>query len=179
MYPIDALDIAILGELESDARQPVSTLARRLDSPVSTIRDRIQRLQRADIILGYTVRIDYERLGFPIKAVIRTTRDQSVPIKDFVTEAIKLPEIASVQLLTGDTDEHITIYVRSVRHLRDFLYRQIMQLPGVLRTSTIIILSEIEPPYLLRALSGPDNTYDDLDAMDFEGIRSWESAGSS
>jgi hypothetical protein len=54
-----------------------------------------------------------------------------------------------------------------------------MQLPGVLRTSTIIILSEIEPPYLLRALSGPDNTYDDLDAMDFEGIRSWESAGSS
>lgn len=168
MYPLDELDIAVLEELEKNARQTVATLARRVNSPISTVRDRMQRMQRAGVIRRYTVLLDYEQLGFPIKAVVHTSRDQSVPIRTFISEAIKLPEIASVQLLTGETDELITIYVRNVRHLRDFLYRRFMQLPGVIRTNTVIILSEISPPFLRRAVSSPLVPSAQLGELDFE-----------
>jgi DNA-binding Lrp family transcriptional regulator len=168
MHPLDDLDIAILAELEKNGRAPLSELARQLDSPASTIRARIQRLEQERVIRGYTVLVDHEKLGYPIKAVVHTTRDQRTPLRSFVSEAIKCPEIAKVQLLTGDTDELITIYVRSVHHLREFLYRGVMQLPGVTRTNTVIILSEIDPPYLERALNAPELTADDLDEFDFE-----------
>jgi len=168
MYPFDELDISVLEELEKNARQSVATLAMRINSPNSTVRDRIKRMQRAGVIRGYTVLLDHEQLGFPIKAVVRTSRDQSVPIRTFISEAIKLPEIASVQLLTGETDELITIYVRNVRHLRDFLYGRIMKLPGVLRTNTVIVLSEIDPPFLRLALSDPPIPAVHFDEFDFE-----------
>jgi len=46
MHPFDELDLAILSELESNARIMITELARRLSSPPSTIRDRIQRLNQ-------------------------------------------------------------------------------------------------------------------------------------
>lgn len=152
MAQLDRLDAAILHELEKDARQPVTALAKCLNSPVSTIRDRIQRLEKAGVIRGYTIVVDQERLGFPIKAIVYVTRDQQVPLQAFVEQITSFPEVASVQLLTGDTDELITIHVRSVDHLRDFLYERIPQVTGVLRTNTVIVLTEITPLHLERTL---------------------------
>lgn len=152
MCPLDPLDTAILGELERDARQPVTALARQLNSPVSTIRDRIQRLEQAGIIRGYTVVVDHEKLGFPIKAIVHLTRDQQVPAQDFVKQLTRFPEVAQVQLLTGDTDELITIYVQSVDHLREFLYERLGLMTGVLRTNTVMVLSEATPHHLEHAL---------------------------
>jgi DNA-binding Lrp family transcriptional regulator len=153
MTQLDRLDAAILGALEKDARQPVTALARRLNSPVSTIRDRIQRLEQAGVIRGYTVVVDQEKLGFPVKAIIRVTRDQQVPVEAIVEQVSSFPEVACIQLLTGETDELLTIYVRSVEHLRDFLYEQIPKIPGLQRTNTVIVLVEIALPHLERALA--------------------------
>ena len=71
---------AILAELEQDARIPISELARRLDSPNSTIRDRIRALEENGVILGYTAIIDPEKLGLGVKAIIQASRAQSVSL---------------------------------------------------------------------------------------------------
>lgn len=142
MQPYDELDLSILGILEEDGRIPVSKLAKRLGRSVSTIRDRIQKLEEGKAILGYTALIDPAKLGFGIKVVVQVIRDQSIPIETIFSALDSMPEIVNVQLLTGDIDELVTIYVRSVDHLRDFLYDSIMQLPGVSRTNSAIILSE-------------------------------------
>ena len=142
MHPIDDLDLAILAELESNARITVSELARCLDSPSSTIRDRMRRLEEGGVIQAYTTIIDPARLGLGIKAIVHVTRDHSISLETLVSEASKLPEVTNVQLLTGDTDELITIYARDVEHLKDIIYNKFGTLPGLIRMSTAIVLDE-------------------------------------
>ena len=142
MRPLDDLDLAILTELENNAKVTVSELARRLHSANSTIRDRIRRLEDDGVIRAYTVAIDPKKLGLQIKAVVQVTRDHSISLETLVSEAAKLPEISHVQLLTGDTDELITIYARDVEHLKDIIYNKFESLPGLIRMSTTIVLDE-------------------------------------
>ncbi len=58
---LDSYDRAILKELDSDARQPLSTLSRKVHLSRDAIRNRINRLLKARIIRGF--RPDYALEG--------------------------------------------------------------------------------------------------------------------
>lgn len=142
MRPLDDLDLAILAELESDARIAVSELARRLGSPNSTIRDRIRALEEDKVIRGYTAIIDPEKLGLGIKAIIQVTRNQSVSLEQILSEPMNLSEITDVQVVTGEIDELVTVYVHDVDHLKEIIWDRFGQFPGVTKWSTAIVLDE-------------------------------------
>ncbi len=160
MRSLDDLALAILAELERNARITISELAKRLESPSSTIRSRIQKMEDDGVISGYTTIIDPEKIGLGIKAVVQVTREHSVPLETLISEVAKLPEITNVQLLTGDTDELITIYARDVDHLKNVMYNKLGALPGLIRMSTAIVLDERRFP-LTNRLQGnqePENS---------------------
>ncbi len=150
MRSLDELDFAILAELESNARITVSELARRLGSPNSTIRDRIQRLEEDEVIGGYTAIINPRKLGLGIKAVIKITRAKNVSLENSLYAPAKLLEVTNVQALTGDTDELITVYARDVDDLKDIIYNKVGVLPGLTWLSTGIVLDEISSPLTRR-----------------------------
>jgi len=150
MPTLDDLDLLILAELEQDARIPISELARRLDSPNSTIRDRIRALEENGVILGYKAIIDPEKLGLGVKAIIQASRAQSVSLEDFFREAVKLPEITGVQLVTGETDEFITVYASGVEQLKEIIFDKVGSLPGLTRSNTTIVLEETTFPLTRR-----------------------------
>ncbi len=157
MRPLDELDLAILAELENNARIMVTELARRLDSPTSTIRDRIQRLEEDGVISGYTAIINPEKLGLGIKAVIKAKRAENISLENSLFEPSRLLAVTKVQALTGDTDELITVYARDVEDLKDLIYNRIGSLPGLSWLSTGIVLDEISSPLTRRFLSETNN----------------------
>jgi Lrp/AsnC family leucine-responsive transcriptional regulator len=143
---LDDLDLAILAALEENARLSVSELARRLGAPGSTIRDRISRLEEEGVILGYTTRIDAAKLGLGIKAILQVARDERFSLEDFHRETAELPAVTTVQLVTGETDELITVHAGDVEHLKEIIYNVIGALPGVTRSNTAIVLEEARLP---------------------------------
>jgi len=142
MPQLDDLDLAILAALEENARISVSELARRLNAPGSTIRDRIQRLEAEQVILGYTTRLNAAKLGLGIKAILQVARDERFSLDEFHRESAELPAATNVQLVTGQTDELITVYATDVEHLKEIIYNVVGALPGVTRSNTAIVLEE-------------------------------------
>jgi Lrp/AsnC family leucine-responsive transcriptional regulator len=153
MSALDDLDLAILAELEDNARITVSELARRLEAPSSTIRDRMRGLEEDGVILGYTALVNPAKLGLGIKAIIQVTRDQRFSLEDFHHEPAEFPEIIDVQLVTGETDELITVYADDVEHLKEIIYRKVGSLPGLTRSNTAIVLEETRFPLTRRFVS--------------------------
>ena len=153
MPNLDDLDLAILAALEDNARVSVSELARRLGAPGSTIRDRIRGLEKEGVILGYTTRINAAKLGLGIKAIIQVTRDARFSLDDFHREPAELPSITNVQLVTGQTDELITVYAADVEHLKEIIYNVVGALPGVTRSNTAIVLEETQLPLTRRLVT--------------------------
>ena len=106
---IDDVDRAILHALQEDARSMSSgDIAERTGTSGSTVRKRIQRLERDGIIKGYSADIDYQQSGYPLRMLLFCT----APISergDRIPEVLAIDGVVSVQeLVTGDQNLLVT-----------------------------------------------------------------------
>jgi len=60
----------ILNLLRKNARMSYKEIAESIGKPESTIRDRIQRMEKIGLIQGYTVILDKKQLGFECSALV-------------------------------------------------------------------------------------------------------------
>ncbi len=68
---IDKLDYKILEILANDARIPIAKLARKVNSTIEIVRSRIKKMKEKEIILGYRIAVDFNKLGLEFfKAII-------------------------------------------------------------------------------------------------------------
>ena len=99
---MDAMDWALLTELQADARLSYSELSRRVHLSAPAVTERVRRLEESGIIAGYHARVDPSLAGRHVVAMIRMScygplcllRDESV---------LAWPEILEVDRVTGDT----------------------------------------------------------------------------
>ena len=67
---MDTLDTELVALLRDDARLPVSTLARKLRVARATVQNRIARLERDGVIVGYTLRLRPGDQAHRIRAIM-------------------------------------------------------------------------------------------------------------
>ncbi len=109
MESIDDIDRAILHALQADARNVSSgDIAERTGTSSSTVRKRIQRLEEAGIVKGYSAEVDYGRSGYPLRMLLYCTA--SIPERGTLVPAIlDIPGVVSVQeLVTGEQNLLVT-----------------------------------------------------------------------
>ena len=70
MNNIDDTDRELLAMLRQDARMPVATLATRLQVARGTVQNRMKRLERDGVIVGYTVRVKPQAEAHRIRALM-------------------------------------------------------------------------------------------------------------
>ena len=106
---IDDVDRAILYALQTDARNTSSSdIAEQTGTSDSTVRKRIQRLEDAGVIKGYSADIDYGESGYPLRMLLFCTA--SIPERgDLVPEILAIDGVVSVQeLVTGEQNLLVT-----------------------------------------------------------------------
>ena len=65
---LDRTDHEILALLEENARRTMGDIAERVALSTSAVKRRIDRLEGAGVITGYTVVLDHAKVGRPIQA---------------------------------------------------------------------------------------------------------------
>ena len=152
MRSLDDLDKKILAELEKNARISIIDLARTLQIPNSTARDRINKLEENGIIKGYTTVLDYKKIGYGVKAVIQVTRDAAIPMDKTLEEIVNVPEVTGIQFVTGEVDELVTVYLQDIDHLKEVIFTKLTSLNWHSKLNTLIIMDEKTFPFAQRAL---------------------------
>lgn len=117
---LDATDWAILGELQHDARLSYAEIGRRVGLSSPAVQERIHKLEDANIITGYTAKINLPALGVPIKALIRL--GGSCRESDIFAEAVqKMPHVLECHHVLGDDCFEILVAMPSVTALKAFI----------------------------------------------------------
>ncbi|MFB6146166.1 MAG: Lrp/AsnC family transcriptional regulator [Halobacteriaceae archaeon] len=106
---IDDVDRAILYALQAEARNASSSdIAERTGTSDSTVRKRIQRLESAGIIKGYSADVDYQKSGYPLRMLLFCTASISER-GDLIPEILDIEGVVSVQeLVTGEENLLVT-----------------------------------------------------------------------
>lgn len=116
--PLDDIDHRILALLHEDARRTVADIASRVNLSAAPVKRRIDRLQRAGVIAGYTVLLDHAKIGPTIEAFTELRFAGDGDIDENVRAISQLPEVREVFTIAGDPDALVRIRVDDVEHLK-------------------------------------------------------------
>lgn len=97
------LDEDLVNELLGNGRASLRSLAEELDVSVTTISNHLSDLEESGVIKGYTPRINYDKAGYDVTAVMQLKAEGSALPE--ITETLKEhPQMISVYEVTGDYD---------------------------------------------------------------------------
>lgn len=150
--PLSTLDKQILGILFQNARTPISEIAAVLNEPASTVRGRLRRLESTGIIETYRPILNPQKLGYDIQAVVQMQRDTNGQIEAIMPHLEKIDNVVCLIHPLGNIDGLITVWAKSINELAAII-RKINDIPGVVRTETLVVLNEKQfpPPPLGRS----------------------------
>ncbi len=143
MARFDAVDARILLALDRSARAPVIELASRLGLARRTVQHRISRYEEQGMLRPHSDRVPVDKLGYRVQASISAEVRQA-----FLAEAVRalaeIPEVLEASATTGGWDLTCRVAARD----NEDLYRVgqlILGCPGVLRTSTSVLMADLIP----------------------------------
>ena len=123
-----------------------SALAKKTNSPLSTVHVRMKKLEKSKVIRNYKGDIDWQKAGFTVTAYISINIDTDLLMRIKKTQDHLLEELLSIayikegSIITGDADLIVKVIARDTEHLKDILLNSIDRLSGVVKTKTIVVL---------------------------------------
>jgi len=139
--PLDDTNRRLLAELQADARISLAELGRRVGLSSPAVAERLGRLEREGVILGYHARIDPRALGLALSVVIRV-RPAPRQLKQVAAVARESAEVVECRRITGEDCFVMLAHVRCVEHLEELIDRFAPH--G--QTTTSIVQSAPVPP---------------------------------
>lgn len=142
----DRLDRRLLSLLQQEGRMTTVELAERVGLSPTAVTERVKRLQRDEIILGYGARLSPEKLGRGFLAFIEITLDKTTPdvFDRFATAISRVPDVIECHMVAGGFDYLVKVRVANMAAYRQLLGEAILALPGVRETRTYAVMEEVK-----------------------------------
>ena len=139
-HDLDAKDREILALLEEDARRSNSEIARLTSLSAPTVAERIARLRDIGVIRGFTTRVDAQRVGLPVSAIIEF-RPNTMSDNEAAQFMRRFPQVRDCYRVTGTALLVAIVRVADNEGLRSLLGE--LYKHGETRTS-VILTTEFE-----------------------------------
>ncbi len=146
---LDEKDFQILEVLKQNSKFTTQQIAKKINIPITTIHNRIKKLEKLSIIKGYTVVMDYKQIGKGILAYVLVTVNYLLPSgKKITQESIaknikKLSGVEEVDIMTGVIDILVKVRLKDIDELNDFVIDRLREIDGIDKTQTMIVLSSV------------------------------------
>jgi len=146
---IDEKDLRILDELKENSKRTTSRIGKKTGLPITTVHNRIKRMERQGIIKKYTIELDYPKLGKTITAYIMIHVIYMLPnglkiSQEDVAKDIKaMSGVERVEILAGGMDILVKLHVNDVEELNEFVIKKLRKIDGVDKTQTLVVLNEL------------------------------------
>jgi DNA-binding Lrp family transcriptional regulator len=144
---MDDIDQRIVALLREDARRSYQDIGNRVALSPPAVKRRVDRLEAAGVIQGYTARIDPRAFGWTTLAVVALFCEGRMSAGEVRSAVEAHPEVAAAYTVAGAASAIVHVRARDTHHLETTLER-IRDTPGVRRTETQVVLSTLfERPF--------------------------------
>lgn len=99
--PPDTKDLLILQALQTDARQSLAAIGKRIGLSQPAMSERVRKLEEAGVIEGYSARVNLRALGVGLQAIIRIQTTHR-GIQPYIALFQHMPEVLQADRVTGE-----------------------------------------------------------------------------
>ena len=154
---MDSTDLRIVAILKKNARTSASAIAKEVGLAVSSVTERIRRLEAQGVILQYTAIVDHTKVEGGITAMIGIKIEHTRYIDTLAEKISSDPHVVSFYILTGDLDFLVSVYTITTEDFRQ-VHRTIANMEGVASVKTYYILGTRSNEDTLNANGREDGT---------------------
>ncbi len=143
---LDRYDIAILRELQQDARLSNTELAQRIGLSAAPTWRRVRRLEAQGYITGYRAEIDRRRIGLGVLAFVRVDAERSGgdAMRDLESRIRALPEVTACHYISGAGTFELEVTATDLDAYARFSVDTLLNLPNVKDIHTSFSLGEVK-----------------------------------
>ena len=148
---MDAVDRAILSELQANGRLSNVELAERVRLSPSACLRRVRALEQSGVIAGYHAVIDPAAIGRGFQITVHATlimRNRQT-IETFEAAVVELDEVIECRRMYGEPDYLMRVAVKDGEAYEQFLINVLADLPGLARMTSQFTMKTIK-----RGLTG-------------------------
>ena len=145
---IDELDGRLIELLTTEPRVGILEASRRLGVARGTVQARLDRMHARGVITGYGPDIDPTAIDYAVTAFVTLELRQAGGHDPVVRRLSAIAEVLEAHTITGAGDMLCRVVARSNADLQRVI-DAIVDLDGVVRTSTVIALDSPLPPRVL------------------------------
>ncbi|NQV09538.1 Lrp/AsnC family transcriptional regulator [Candidatus Woesearchaeota archaeon] len=122
VYKLDEIENKILAMLCENSRAELVQIGKQLNLPSKTVAYRIKKLREINLIEGYTLTVDYSKLGFErYKVFIRSKSMDQEREKSFIEWARMHPYCLYYSKSIASSDVELELIVKNSIHLREIV----------------------------------------------------------
>lgn len=141
---LDEKDLAILTLLQKNCRMTAREIARKINSPITTVFAKMRRMEQQEVIKEYRAILDSKKLNLGTTAFILASfsyRNGETPLSQRVIaeQIAKFSEVQDVHIISGDWDILIKIKEESVDAVGNFVIDKLRTVKGIDKTLTCMV----------------------------------------
>jgi len=146
METLDKFDLAILVELQADARLTNAELASRVGLSPAPCWRRVRALEAQGYIKGYHAEIDRHKIGLGVLAFVRLDAERNTgDATRVLEEAVRaLPEVVACHYISGTGTFELQVVAQDLDNFSRFALQRLINLPNVKDLHTSFSLGEVK-----------------------------------
>ena len=147
-YKMDEKDRQILEILKEHGDYTTRQISKKTLLPVTTVHNRIKKLNEQKIIKKFTVELDNSKIGkgflvyVLISANLQFLKQKKTTQYDLAEELRKFSFVERADIVSGGTDIVAVIRVTDVSEFDKVLLRRIQLIEGIDKTQSLIVIHE-------------------------------------
>jgi len=145
---MDKKDEQIIEILKENSKLSTQQISKKTSIPITTVHNRIKKLEKEGVIKRYTLELDNKKLGKDIAAYInivvdyRLLKEKNLSQHELARKLKQHEFVEEAAMITGGTDLIIKVRVKNLDQLDNFVTKYLRNIEGVEKTQTMVILNE-------------------------------------
>lgn len=146
MRKLDRIDRMILDILQRDGRIAISELAARVNLSTTPCSERVKRLEREGIIIGYYARLNPELLerNLLVFLEIKLSAKSGDVFDQVARNLTEIPEVLECHLISGDFDYLVKARLKEMSAYRRLLGDLLKKLPASASSHSYVVMEEVK-----------------------------------
>ena len=123
-------------------KKTTQQISKETNIPITTVHNRIKKLESSGIIERYTIWVNRKKLGKNIDARLAVKVGREGDQDEICSKLIYQSEVVGAYQVTGDDDIIVKLNVKDVDELHNFIMNKVRTIKGVEGTKTLIVLKD-------------------------------------
>ena len=151
MRKLDRIDQQILDILQHDGRIAISELASRVNLSTTPCSERVKRLERDGIIMGYYARLNPQLVdrNLLVFLEIKLSAKSGDVFDQVARDLVEIPEVLECHLISGEFDYLVKARLKEMSAYRRLLGDFLKKLPSSASSHIYIVMEEVKESFYL------------------------------